>query len=59
MNKNINNGVELTEKELACVCGGNDPLAAEEILRRIKWCENEGLPADVILKLVKKYLSAQ
>ena len=22
MNKNINNGVELTEKELACVCGG-------------------------------------
>ena len=24
MNKNINNVVELTEKELACVCGGND-----------------------------------
>ena len=22
MNKNINTGVELTEKELACVCGG-------------------------------------
>ena len=25
MNKNINNAVELTEKELACVCGGEDP----------------------------------
>ena len=59
MNKNLNNVVELTEKELACVCGGNDPLAAEEILRRIKSCEDAGLPADVILKLVKKYLSAQ
>lgn len=58
MNKNLNNVVELTEKELACVCGG-DPLAAEEILRRIKSCEDAGLPADVILKLVKKYLSAQ
>ena len=59
MNKNLNNVVELTEEELKCVCGGNDPLAAEEILRRIKSCEDAGLPADVILKLVKKYLSAQ
>ena len=59
MNKNINNIVELTEKELACVCGGNGPLAPEEILRRIKSCEDAGLSADVILKLVKRYLSGQ
>ena len=26
MNKNINNAVELTEKELACVCGGGDTI---------------------------------
>ena len=26
MNKNINNVVELTEKELACVCGGGDTI---------------------------------
>ena len=26
MNKNLNNVVELTEKELACVCGGSDTI---------------------------------
>ena len=29
MNKNINNIVELTEKELACVCGGAVPTTEE------------------------------
>ena len=29
MNKNINNAVELTEKELACVCGGAVPTTEE------------------------------
>ena len=32
MNKNINNIVELTEKELACVCGGGVPPALEKLL---------------------------
>ena len=46
MNKNINNVVELTEKELACVCGGGVPPEVkkrhmEEIDRRIKkWHED-------------------
>ena len=29
MNKNINTGVELTEKELECVCGGAVPTTEE------------------------------
>ena len=32
MNKNINNVVELTEKELACVCGGGVPPELEKLL---------------------------
>ena len=36
MNKNINNAVELTEKELACVCGGKSSDLSELSIERIR-----------------------
>ena len=44
MNKNINNAVELTEKELACVCGGMSDIwliRKEESMRRLGKSEDE------------------
>ena len=44
MNKNINNVVELTEKELACVCGGMSDIwliRKEESMRRLGKSEDE------------------
>ncbi len=60
MNKNINNVVELTEKELACVCGGSPiPLSTPgEIRRAIKAMEDNGQPPKVILEWLKRYMPA-
>ena len=44
MNKNINNVVELTEKELVCVCGGMsgiELIRKEESMRRLGKSEKE------------------
>ena len=47
MNKNINTGVELTEKELACVCGG---LSKETRAKIKKIMEDAGAPEEIIQK---------
>ena len=36
MNKNINNAVELTEKELACVCGGASGTEIDYVERSMR-----------------------
>ena len=36
MNKNINNIVELTEKELACVCGGISGTEIDNVERSMR-----------------------
>ena len=35
MNKNINTGVELTEKELECVCGGMPEYRRTIVLKKL------------------------
>ena len=57
MNKNINNIVELTEKELACVCGGFTKKEIEILVgimkkhpkiddRYIDWWKKQNPPTD-------------
>ena len=46
MNKNLNNVVELTEKELACVCGGSTETGyTKERLKEIEKELNREWPA--------------
>ena len=53
MNKNINTVVELTEKELACVCGG---FTREQLELGKMALEAEGYSKEFIRRWLEKHL---